>query len=962
MKNLFLKVLATQKLWLGVLLCCLVCGSGEIYGQSIELNVFMKKIDSLTIMYQKAKEYQKVFIFLEKYRKNIESIDGKNNEKYAYILYRLGYLFQITNEYKKSELFYLQASEILSRVIGKNNEDYISSLNDLGVIYKLQGDFSKSELMFQEALDRMSNLRGNKHLYYSFALNNLADLNFTIGNYAKAKEMYLSSKKIISDTLGNKNIDYAITLNGLASIYYKQKLYNEAKMLYQETEGILSSILPKEHNFYLSLLNNLAMLDEAQGFLFSAEKLHKETLSLKRQKLGNSNISYAISLNNLAQNYSFQNKYDNADSLFKEALNIYQKNVGNLHSSTNMVKNNLAIFYSKQRKYSLTNDIYIEISKNKYTEIYNNFTSLSEIEKKNYLIDNKIYFDNILRFLINTKLINIENHTLIAAFFNLQLSTKGILLHSSQKMKANILASQDSNLVRKFEQWEQQRKQLLDYDKLPLAEKAKNKQLMDSLAEATNNIEKQLSAQSENFATLTDKKKYTWQDIQEALQPNEVAVEMVRVSKFGVEKVLTDSSDTEHFKAKGFYPKYDRYGLTDTTYYAALLISKATKDAPELVVLENGNDLETKHFQYYRDAILSGKGVDLVSYGQFWQKIAASNTFKALQNKPKIYVSLDGMYHKINLHTLYNPQTKTYLSNEIAIQQVSNLKEIITNRNRKITPKKEIILVGYPNYNLPSEKRWVVAEQQQQERAKQTQNSVAQIEVGSTPNNNSTTTTSTGGKRAEKEILDPLKNTEEEILAIAQAAQAQQWQAAVYLDSAALEETVRHANNPRVLHIATHGFFDNTQSNGNVLLNSGLYLAGANLSKNGKETLTIDNILSGKKAEDGILTAAEAMNLSLDQTDLVVLSACETGRGEVSNGEGVYGLQRAFMVSGAKALLCTLWNIDDLASQQFMTAFYAHYFKTNNKREAFKVAQETLQKDKKFSHPYYWGSFVLIGE
>jgi CHAT domain-containing protein len=163
-----------------------------------------------------------------------------------------------------------------------------------------------------------------------------------------------------------------------------------------------------------------------------------------------------------------------------------------------------------------------------------------------------------------------------------------------------------------------------------------------------------------------------------------------------------------------------------------------------------------------------------------------------------------------------------------------------------------------------------------------------------------------------------------------------------------------------VLHIATHGFFD--QAAGNPLSNSGLCLTGANQTKSGKETMTVEDIFSGQKAEDGILTAAEAMNLNLDKTDLVVLSACQTGLGEVSNGEGVYGLQRAFIVAGSKAVLCSLWETDDVASVKFMELFYSNYLASNDKHKALKEAQQQLRKLKeKYQHPHFWGNFVLIG-
>jgi CHAT domain-containing protein len=100
------------------------------------------------------------------------------------------------------------------------------------------------------------------------------------------------------------------------------------------------------------------------------------------------------------------------------------------------------------------------------------------------------------------------------------------------------------------------------------------------------------------------------------------------------------------------------------------------------------------------------------------------------------------------------------------------------------------------------------------------------------------------------------------------------------------------------------------------------------------------------------------MNMNLDATDMIVVSACETGLGDVKSGEGVYGLQRAFLVAGADAIIMSLWKVDDAATQQLMINFYTNLLKTGNKMKAFKQAQ--LQLMTKFKEPYYWGAFVMM--
>jgi CHAT domain-containing protein len=193
------------------------------------------------------------------------------------------------------------------------------------------------------------------------------------------------------------------------------------------------------------------------------------------------------------------------------------------------------------------------------------------------------------------------------------------------------------------------------------------------------------------------------------------------------------------------------------------------------------------------------------------------------------------------------------------------------------------------------------------------------------------------------------------------------WQVREYLGDKASETNIKLEESPRVLHIATHGYFfedipvdksandrflgmDRQRVVQDPMLRSGLLLTGAN------KTLQGDKV----DGENGLLSASEASLLNLRGTELVVLSACETGRGEVKNSEGVYGLRKAFSDAGAANTIMSLWKVDDKVTQEFMTRFYEIWLEEQTTiREAFNRTQ--LEFKAKYPQPYYWGAFVLVG-
>ncbi|HEY3429499.1 MAG TPA: CHAT domain-containing protein, partial [Cyclobacteriaceae bacterium] len=318
-------------------------------------------------------------------------------------------------------------------------------------------------------------------------------------------------------------------------------------------------------------------------------------------------------------------------------------------------------------------------------------------------------------------------------------------------------------------------------------------------------------------------------------------------------------------------------------------------------------------FKYYRNAII-GKIPDEYSYNVFWGPIQ-----KEIGQVSTIYLSADGVYNQINLEAIPTPDGKYVLDNS-NIVLVSNTKDIYLRKVKsRNAADNTASMFGNPSFYLTAS--------------------------------------------ADDDII-PLPGTEKEITQVQFLLQQKGWVTKEYVEKTATEERIKELNNPKIFHVATHGFYkpeqvtvqaeiesNEAQLTHNPLMRTGLLLKGAG-----------DLLLKTEynyNMENGILTAYEAMNLNLDKTDLVVLSACETGLGQLEAGEGVYGLQRAFLVAGAKILIMSMFKVDDDATQKLMLKFYQKWLNSGNLRQSFIDAKKELRVE--YPEPIYWGAFMMIG-
>jgi CHAT domain-containing protein/Tfp pilus assembly protein PilF len=847
---------------------------------------------------------------------------GENSAEYSGVLNNIALYYSEIGKYELAESYFKQALEVSKKALGERHPETATTINNLGLLYRSMGRYEQAEPVLVKALKIRKETIGEKTPEYAASLNNLAGIYDNTGRYDQSEPLYKQSLAIIKELYGENNPEYASTCNNLAGVYEEMNKFDKAEPLYNQALSIIKNTLGENHPDYATTLNNLALLQEAMGKKEKALEIYKQNLEATRASLGEKHPNYATSLNNYAVLLENLGRYKDAETNFLQVLNTRKEILGENHPAYATTLYDLAKLYVCLRDYAQADAYWAKALGSYLYQIDTYFPTMSDKERGKFYAKVSPKFEQFNSYcLLRYK----ENPAILSQMYNNQLATKALLLNSSNKVRQRILNSGDQALIEKFRNWNNQKEILSKAYSLSKGELKAQKINIEELTNTTNEFERDLSASSEIFRNSNDNQKVSWTDVQKKLKPEEAAVEMIRFVKY-------------RFDSAGYYQP-------DSIHYAALFVTPGTKSNPDISVLRNGSELEKQMIKYYRNAI-KFKTDDDLSYKQYWDRVKVK-----LQGVKTVYFSPDGVYNQLSLNTLRNSQTKGFLSDELDIKILSNTKDLLASKIGD-NSEKRITLIGSPDFTY------------------NTRNVSAAVPGISAEN-------ATYIERTSATMLTPLPGTKIEVEKISGMLSSNNWKTVIYTEQNALEEVIKKQNNPKVLHIATHGFFegdvktakkkkkdkddDDDQVVENPLLKSGLLLAGSSLTllKRKNDQINVD-IKGDNTKEDGVLTAYEAMNLNLEKTDLVVLSACETGLGEVKNGEGVYGLQRSFSIAGAKSIIISLWTVNDAATQKLMITFYQEWIKGGNKRQAFKNAQLALRKD--MPEPYFWGAFVMIGE
>jgi CHAT domain-containing protein/Flp pilus assembly protein TadD len=876
-------------------------------------------LNNLAILYYYMGEYVKAEPYYLEALAIRKKVLGEEHPDYATSLDNLGALYAAVEEFEKAEQLYKEALEIRKKIVPETDPDYITSLNNLGSLYLSTGEYAKAEPLYLQAVSIRKRTVGEEHPEYATSLNNLGALYLAIGQYEKAATLFTQSMTIRKKVLGENHPSYLVSTNNLSQVYAATGRYREAISLCQQTVAIRKKILGEEHPDYATSLNNLGVLYAETGEYAKGEPFCAQAAAIRKKIMGAGHSDYAASLNNLALIYKGMGQYKKAEPLFIQANGIYRVSEGEQSTKYTISLDNLAILYMTTGEYARAEPLSILSSTKTLEHITSTFAVLSEKEKGNYLSSKESVTEisnNILYHYPQASPALRTNN------FNLQLALKSLSLADTKNMINAVRNSKDSAIKKLFSNWMAGKNYLAKQYSLPVSKRDPD---LLQIEAKTEEFEKELSRRSIHFRNQQSAISVSVTDVQKNMQEDEAAIEFVSFSLYNKQ-------------------------WTDSVIYAACILRK-NDAAPVFVPLFEERQLQRLYDSAGRSATMAAKtfyrglivkenastitGESL--YKLIWQPLEPY-----LSGIKKISYSPAGKLYGIAFHAL-KVDSNTLLMDKYQLQQYTSTRQIALDvAGNPATKPGSIVLFGDAAFDMDSAQI-----------VKQRVSGVVSSRAPASRGNNGS--------------WPALPGTATEVKKIGTLFTQQKLTARIYTQAEASEGRLKTipGNSPPILHIATHGFFLPAPGNSrkkeifdqqnsyaaaeDPLLRSGLILAGGNYAWKGRATI--------EGAEDGIVTAYEISQLNLSNTELVVLSACETALGDVKGNEGVFGLQRGFKMAGVKKMIVSLWQVPDKETAELMTSFYDYWIKGKSIDAAFYQAQTEMRK--KYD-PFYWAAFVLI--
>ena len=838
-----------------------------------------------------------------------------------------------------------QAYRFAEQKLGPEHPATLDSINNLALQYQTQARYGEAEPLYRRALAGYEKALGPEHPDTLNSANNLANLYHDKGRYGEAEPLLLRALAGYEKVFGLENPKTLLVVNNLASLYQAQERYGEAEPLYKRALSGNEKMLGLKHPQTLISINNLAGLYQIQGHYWLAEMFYRRVLLAREKALGPEHHKTILIVSNLALLYKLQGRYEIAEPLYQRVLATRKKVLGSEHPDTLGSLINLAALYHAQGRY--------EEAKTIYQRALAGYENVLGPEHPNTLMVQLNYTATLVNLkqpkralqMLERMEPRLLEHAALQLRHTRQESVRRLFLTTQSDFQDVVLTLALSHpepeylalAAKVMLRW----KQIQGEEEAFLARLVRRRSEKDA---EIRELAKQIADLRRDLSHLANLPEPNTDLLRKKL--NELEAKEIRLAQISREfnrhlQVRgANADDVRHalpreggalLELRLYEPVDFKTGKRGEPHWAALLLPAAGEvslhDLGPVAATQNlARKLRATHARAAAAAAALYKNL----FGTLDDKLKRYNP---------LYIAPDGFLSLLAFAELVTPDGCYWIQRQ-TLRQVSTGRHLIAAYDQDLDKPKGLLALGGVDY----EGFGVAKEPAPQPPKPADQNLTVALRAMSNEIGQFKALAETG-KEAEE-----VKNAYWSYWNIP----SQVWLGA----DASASRLKTLATPPRVLHLATHGFYLSEKSNivDRPMVLSGLALAGANQGLQGK---------AGPDGEDGILYALEVQDLNLEDTELVTLSACDTGKGTLDYSEGVYGLVRAFRTAGARNVLMSLWPLGDRSAREFMARFYRTWLNGPKPKDLAVALRETQlffiqNEDESLRDPRVWAPFVLI--
>ena len=832
----------------------------------------------------------------------------------------LGAVYRKQGRLADAEKAFQQAYETDVKILGEQHASTVIAANNLGEILEKEGIYERAEPYMRSALLGAQKAFGEIHPSTLATMNNLGLLYESQGVFDKAEPLYKSVVSILGKASGPRNAETVASFNNLAYLYMLEGQYDKAAEMFQQVLTAWEKAYGPKHINTLKALNNLARATGKAGRVAEAEKLFDRALAGRRAALGERHMDTLRSMHDLAALYAATGRNDKALPLLEKTLAADEAVLGNAHPYTFETLNTLAGVQEARKDFAAA-----LVTRHTAFERRNAFLDrvlpvTGDNAREGYV---RLHAPELAAYI--ALLSHQDDATAAKGVLEASLHRKGLLLKVASEIQQIARLSRNPELAKIGDDLTAARKKLAALTLSGPTEetRANHLEVVAGLEDHINDLQAELGRASQHFRQTNTP--VGLDDLVKALPEDAALVDFFIYGEDGASKliaaILTKSGDT---------PVYQ-------------LVRFPNLAAINTAIMKYRGDIQSEDMEF--DELMdSGQS----TYNLVWKPLET-----ALAGRKKVYVAPDGALNILPLSALVAKDGK-YLMENVDLHIMGSSRDLLPSA---IPPAKGGYFINAgPDYNTDA-----VVDKEVVEKAKSRSANVEQGLRGM-------------GSGMRGLHFDPLPGAEREGQIIVKTLTDNGRAVTMFTKGDAQEKMLRSFEEPpEILHIATHGFFlkaDDTlrkrllsmqrsadiqipPPGDNPLLRAGLAFAGINANAKVLGEIDTDN--------DGVLTALEVLNLNLVGTKLVILSACETGLGEIHEGEGVYGLRRSFQQAGAQSVVSSLWEVSDAGTQTLMSALYKRLLTGQSPHDALRDAQLEMLHNNQWSAPYIWSAFFMVG-